>query len=388
MKLYYSILTVLTCYGCASQQPKDDPYTPQDTQAKIDTRQVIAPEQSVSKVTQVSPPQTNLATSTETKANLPTSTETKAKVSKTKETKAIKVKTVKTSPSVSKARQVNTPQTSVKTNISKHKVKTAPKQTKDIALELKKRVEDESSHSSSNKMADSKAAQTSTAKTNIKSSSDSLKTEIPSIKSNHAAPMDSVKAAPGQTSYSRPSDSVVATIITPQTELDTSTEKQVIEDPATKLSTVDFHLEKLPLDFGGSWSLDRNHDKISKTTRCLLNSQKKKFNDGYTDSFISLQLSADTLLINTNSAIDLTYPDIGIYIDQNAPFPLEKLFGETSILIKQNTQKITSQLVAGEKLTIKLGFWPTWPKTETHSIDFALSDFDQAYQYFQACEKL
>ncbi|MCK5120407.1 MAG: hypothetical protein KAQ91_00415, partial [Methylococcales bacterium] len=77
-----------------------------------------------------------------------------------------------------------------------------------------------------------------------------------------------------------------------------------------------------------------------------------------------------------------------IFIDQNAPLPLEQLFGDSSILIKQNTKIITTQLLQGNELSIKLGFWPTWPKSETRRIDFSLTDFDKAYQSFLACEKL
>lgn len=155
-----------------------------------------------------------------------------------------------------------------------------------------------------------------------------------------------------------------------------------------KSNNISFNFEQLPLNFGSTWVLDRKKDSVSNTTRCLLSSHKKKFNDGYSEAIISLQLSADTLFIKTNSTIDMSYPDIGIFIDQNAPLPLEQLFGDSSILIQKNTKIITAQLLQGTELSIKLGFWPTWPKSETRRIDFSLTDFDKAYQSFLACEKL
>ncbi|NOR68103.1 MAG: hypothetical protein GQ532_00125 [Methylomarinum sp.] len=158
--------------------------------------------------------------------------------------------------------------------------------------------------------------------------------------------------------------------------------------PSIKPNNISFNLEQLPLNFGSTWVLDRKKDSVSNITRCLLISHKKKFNDGYSEATISLQLTSDTFFIKTNSTIDMSYPDIGIFIDQNAPLPLEQLFGDSSILIKQNTKIITTQLLQGNELSIKLGFWPTWPKSETRRIDFSLTDFDKAYQSFLACEKL
>ena len=150
----------------------------------------------------------------------------------------------------------------------------------------------------------------------------------------------------------------------------------------------EFKLEQLPLYFGSTWILDRKRDRVSNKTRCLLNSKQQKIDDGYSEAKISLQLTTDSLLIKTSSNIDMSYPDIGIYIDQNTVLPLEKLFGDSSILIEKNTKKITNQLRHAEKLTIKLGFWPTWAKTETRSISFSLINFDKIYQAFMACEKL
>jgi len=149
-----------------------------------------------------------------------------------------------------------------------------------------------------------------------------------------------------------------------------------------------FDLEKLPLKYGHTWVLDRKKDSISNTTRCMISSLTKTFYDGYSESSITIQLTANSLFIKTNSTIDMSYPDTGVVIDQNTSLPLEKLFGDSSILIKQNTKKIIMQLTQGKQLTIKLGFWPTWPKSETRRIDFSLTDFDKAYQSFIACEKL
>ncbi|MCK5121426.1 MAG: hypothetical protein KAQ91_05555, partial [Methylococcales bacterium] len=71
-------------------------------------------------------------------------------------------------------------------------------------------------------------------------------------------------------------------------------------------NNISFNIKQLPLNFGSTWVLDRKKDSVSNITRCLLSSHKKKFNDGYSEATISLQLSADTLFIKTNSTIDMS----------------------------------------------------------------------------------
>jgi len=368
MKLHYSILVALTCCGCASQQTKDNPAPPQDNSttdystyfdyddsSKDDSRQLSSTGQTETKVT---------------------------------ETKNNQVIVPKTSSKTATEKQVKK-NTVIKSKAKKDTViKSKPVKSKKIALVPEKPVKSDSRNLSSSNQTKPKATQNIAPQTNLKTSTKKPEVETTAIKFNKVDLENSVKVDSEQLSSADPADSKIAKVILPQTTLEEYTEQKVMEDTIIQPDNFEFDLDKLPLSFGDTWVLDRNKDSISKTTRCLLKSPKKNFNDGYTDSSISLQLTADTLLIKTSSAIDLSYPDIGIYIDQNEPFPLEKIFGESSILIEQNTKKITAQLLDGQNLTIKLGFWPTWPKTETHNIDFALSGFDKAYQSFQACEKL
>lgn len=360
MKLYYSFFAALACYGCASQQPKEVPSPPEDNSAAVDSRQLNKTIEPDSKDAEMSAPQTTLKMSPETNVK-------KDKVI----TKQIKKDKVITS-------QVKKDQV----------IKSRPEKSKKLAAGPEQTVKSDSRQSGAVIQTEAKVTQTISPQANSTTSTEKQEIKNTSIKSDSVDLKKSDKAESGQPSSTNLTDSQVAQIIIPQTTLETDSENQEIEDTLAESNTIDFDLENLPVSFGDTWFLDRNHDSVSKTTRCLLISQKQNFFDGYTDSTISLQLSKNTLLIKTNSTIDLSYPDIGIYIDQNTPFPLEKLFGDSSILIRQNTQDITSQLLDGQKLTIKLGFWPTWPQTQTHSIDFALADFDKAYQSFQACEKL
>ena len=368
MKLHYSILVALTCSGCVTQQTKETPAPPQDNSTTDYSTYFDYDDSSKDDSRQSS-----------------STGQMQSKVSEPKATKAI---VPKTSLKTDTKKQV-TKNKVIKSKVKNDKViKSKPVKSKKIASAPEKSVKSDSKNISSSNKTESKATQNIAPQTKLKTSTEKPEVETTAIKMDKIELENSAQVDSEQLSSTNEADVQIAKVILPQSSLEEYTEQKVMEDTIIQPDNIEFDLDKLPLKFGGTWVLDRNKDSVSKTTRCLLNSQKKNFNDGYTDSSISLQLTADTLLIKTSSAIDLTYPDIGIYIDQNAPFPLEKIFGESSILIEQNTQKITAQLLDGQKLTLKMGFWPTWPQTETHSIDFALSDFDKAYQSFQACEKL
>ncbi len=363
MKRYFTILVALLSYGCVTQQPKQVT-PPQDHKIEASSTEVDSAKVHSEKI--------------ESKPMSSTS-QTKTKVSKM---------------TVPKTSSIATPKKKVKTEPV---VKKPPVNVSKPTPTIQKPVKSDTSQLSSSKKP--------------------IEPEVmPIAPSESNTDADAPESTPLSTQnveseISSTIDSEVSQIIVPESnlpeanvpeinseaetevEIETALEQQVIEDNIIEDNVIesnilDFDIAKLPLNFGDTWFLDRNKDKISNTTRCLLSSQTKNFNDGYSDAQISLQLTANTLLIKTKSSIDLTYPDIGLFIDQNKPFPLENIYKETSILIKKNIEQITSQLRNGEQLTVKLGFWPTWPKTETRSIDFSISDFNEAYQSFLACEKL
>ena len=148
-----------------------------------------------------------------------------------------------------------------------------------------------------------------------------------------------------------------------------------------------FTWEMLPITFG-EWTLDRKQDTLSQTARCLLTSRDQKFNDGYSEAKIQIRLSNKSLFIKTNSNIDLSYPDVGLYIDGTLTESFKTQSGESSIELKSRISALIKKMASGKQLTVKLGFWPTWPKTETRNLTFSLTDFDEASHALTACDKL
>jgi len=147
-------------------------------------------------------------------------------------------------------------------------------------------------------------------------------------------------------------------------------------------------LEKLPLKVNPNWTLDSGPDPVSKRDRCFLRSTTQRIDDGQGGSDISLIVTPDSLRFATRSNIDLTYKDTGLQVDSKPVFPLQGLFGETDALFDKRVNEIKQQMLGGSDVTITLGFWPTWPVTQTYSARFAISGYATASAALAACDKL
>jgi hypothetical protein len=147
-------------------------------------------------------------------------------------------------------------------------------------------------------------------------------------------------------------------------------------------------LDKLPLKVNPNWTLDSGRDPVSGKNRCFLRSTTQRIDDGQGGSNISLIVTGDTLRVATRSNIDLTYKDTGLQVDSKPVFPLQGLHGETDALFDKRVNEIRQQMLDGSSVTIFLGFWPTWPVTQTYSARLPISGYATANAALGACDRL
>jgi hypothetical protein len=147
-------------------------------------------------------------------------------------------------------------------------------------------------------------------------------------------------------------------------------------------------LEKLPLAVNPNWTLDWGRDPVSGRERCFLRSNTLRIEDGQGGSDISLMVTGDALRVTTRSNVDLSYADTGLQVDSNTAFPLQGLFRETDVLFDKQVNEIKQQFRSGSSVTVTLGFWPTWPVTQTYSARFAINGYAAASAALQTCDAL
>ena len=158
------------------------------------------------------------------------------------------------------------------------------------------------------------------------------------------------------------------------------------DTPALEDKTL--NMAALPLSFGAHWSLDRRPNPVNHKTQCMLASRSISISDGYEQTDIQLLLTANSLYVKTDSNIDLSYPDTGIRLDDGTLRPFKGLAKETAAVISDDVVMLYRQMAPRQAVLVRLGFWPTWPLTETQEARFSLDGFDDAITALWQCEKM
>ena len=144
-------------------------------------------------------------------------------------------------------------------------------------------------------------------------------------------------------------------------------------------------LESLPLNIGKNWLLSRNAESNMK---CALSYRKVSMSDGQGGTQVVLRILKDRIIFKSEANIDNSYEQTGISIDNMKQLPIETLLNEFSISYEQQYKKIIKDMISAKIMTLSLGFWPTWPVTKTHSVNFSLDDFSSAQKALISCIKL
>ena len=135
------------------------------------------------------------------------------------------------------------------------------------------------------------------------------------------------------------------------------------------------------------WQVATDYDVLNKHVACLMSSVKKTSSDGQGTTRVQLFYNGKEFVAVTQSNIDLSYPGLGIKVDGAAILPIDHLNKETMAVFTQEADKIKQLFIEGHTAVLTLGFWPTWPKTQSYDTEFSLLGFTKAYKEFLQCQK-
>ncbi|MBU6950277.1 hypothetical protein [Hahella sp. HN01] len=139
----------------------------------------------------------------------------------------------------------------------------------------------------------------------------------------------------------------------------------------------------LPYDFGG-WMLEKDWDSAHIGV-CRLRSERHPIFDGYENSNVWIEVLAKEINVYTRSNLDLTYPGVGLQLAEQTVLDFNEVFQETNARIKGDHSRA---LQNANKLTVKLGFWPSWPQTQTQQAVIPATVLKQAIPVFLNCKNL
>jgi hypothetical protein len=120
--------------------------------------------------------------------------------------------------------------------------------------------------------------------------------------------------------------------------------------------------------------------------------------DGYQETQAYMVVSTDAIIVKTRVPLDDGFNDIGLQVDKNPFITMDRVLEERSALFASSYAKIIEQFKKGPaparkgqsppipKVRVQLRFWPTWPVTGTHDVEFNLEGFSKAYAEMVACQ--
>ena len=157
--------------------------------------------------------------------------------------------------------------------------------------------------------------------------------------------------------------------------------KAEVPAPLPAPAAIEFALDQLPLTIGNTWVLSSNQDS------CSLQTVPVSMDDGAGKTPVVLRLGKDSWTVDTKSDIDMTYPDTGLFLSNGVHISLESVVKDTKISISKQKQQLTNALKTSESVRVALGFWPTWPMSETQSQTISVANFPQALAAWETCNQ-
>ncbi len=160
--------------------------------------------------------------------------------------------------------------------------------------------------------------------------------------------------------------------------------------PAKKIATlitppeIGVSLEALPLIIG-PWTLSESQ---SLSNQCSLASTINNMHDGQGNTPVYLEITQQHIILHTKSNIDISYTGTGVFVGQQQIAPIEQLHTPTSILFDTNYKALVNAMKKHDSFVIKVGFWPSWPVTQTYATTLKTGHFKAAYDGLKKCNAM
>ncbi len=110
--------------------------------------------------------------------------------------------------------------------------------------------------------------------------------------------------------------------------------------------------------------------------------------DGQGNTPAYLEITQQHIVFHTKSNIDTSYTGTGVFIGQQQTIPIERLYTPTSILFDTNYEALVNTIKNHDSLEIKVGFWPSWPVTQTYATTLKTEQFKTAYDALKKCNDM
>lgn len=141
----------------------------------------------------------------------------------------------------------------------------------------------------------------------------------------------------------------------------------------------------IPRDAAAQWAVRAEPAAPGATASCVLESERQPLSDGYQKTWAQIVVDRQAVRVTSPSKLDPGDADIGLAVDDGPFMPMDEVAGERTAVFKTRYATLIEDFKRGLKVRVQLRFWPTWPKTSTHSAVFSLIGFTRIHAGLADC---
>src|SRR5207249_4111831 len=101
-------------------------------------------------------------------------------------------------------------------------------------------------------------------------------------------------------------------------------------------------------------------------------SDRQELPDGYQKTWAQIVVDRQVVRVTSASQLDPGDGDIGLVVDDGQFIKVDEVVDSRTALFRTQYNLLIEDFRRGLKVRVQLRFWPTWPKTSTHSATFSL----------------
>jgi hypothetical protein len=133
------------------------------------------------------------------------------------------------------------------------------------------------------------------------------------------------------------------------------------------------------------WSLRSEPAAPGKPTSCVMLTEQQPLPDGYQKTSAQILVDRQSVRVTSASQLDPGDSDIGLFVDDGPFVKFDEVVGSRTAVFRTQYDTLIEDFKRGLKVRVQLRFWPTWPKTTTHSATFSLIGFTRTHERLAEC---
>jgi hypothetical protein len=127
------------------------------------------------------------------------------------------------------------------------------------------------------------------------------------------------------------------------------------------------------------WTSRAERPPGGTSVQCVLESERQPLSDGYQTTWAQIAIDDKTVRVTTGSVLDPGDRDIGLAVDGEPLVTADAITSDRTAEFTSRYAALIEDFKRGLRVRVQLRFWPTWPKTGTHSATISLIGFTRAH---------